>query len=288
MRACVALIFVCLLFISGRVGASNLPELAERTKPSVVLLTVLDGAGTKLGTGTGFFVSTSGRVVTNFHVVDGAANILATASDGREIAIVGLLASDPSRDLAVLQVEAGAYPPLTLGDSSVVRPGDEVVVIGSPLGLSGTVSAGIVSAVREKGMPDSTAKKGPARADDLSTLAWGIQITAAISPGSSGSPIMTPTGEVIAVAVGTRLDGQSVNFAIPSAAVAELLASIGDNATPRPLSALERGDVGGRPVWMNLAISAGALAAVALLWAIVSRVLAASARRSARSSPKRR
>lgn len=221
------------LFLSASLSASasgsELSDLAEKTKPSVVLLTVEDSVGRKLGTGTGFFASTDGRIITNHHVIEGGARITATLSDGSKRAILGVLASDEPRDIAILAAEGGAVPALALGTSTGVRPGDEVVVIGSPKGLSGTLSVGIVSAIREHGVGE-----GPDDEKDR-TASWGIQITAAISPGSSGSPIMTKNGEVVAVAVGTLNGAQALNFGVPIEVATGMLRELGPQARPVPL-----------------------------------------------------
>lgn len=274
------LLFAVALFMSGWARAFSLPELAERTKPSVVLLEISDASGRKLGSGTGFFVSSSGRIVTNYHVVEHGERVSGTLSDGRKIEIVGALGWDRERDLAVLQAEPGDYPALPLGDSAKVRPGDEVFVIGSPLGLSGTISSGIVSALRDEGIGDIDAV-GP----KPQLAGWGIQITAAISPGSSGSPVMTKEGEVIGIAVGARTDGQALNFAVPSAAAKSLLDGMSADARPQSLPSLQAQSTGGGGTWRNLAISGGVFGGIAVVWLIVSKLLAMRARRS--RSPKR-
>src|SRR5262249_28211760 len=153
--------------------------------------------------------------------------------------------------------------------------GEEVVVIGSPLGLSGTVSAGIVSAIREEGVSD-VAQKDVFRGDsNYDARSWGIQITAAISPGSSGSPILTKGGDVIGVAVGTRLDGQNVNFGVPIEVAKTLIASVGANATPKPfpdVTTTDEAKPGDHPLLRNLGISAAALAGLALVVFAVGRI----------------
>jgi S1-C subfamily serine protease len=263
-------------FLSPRAWAYDLPELAARTRPSVVHLTVLDAGGKPLGSGTGFFVSADGRILTNFHVVAGSAGATATDAEGRAIKVLGAIAWDQENDLALLQAEAGAYPPLTLA-AGVPRPGDEVFVIGSPKGLEGTLSSGIVAAIREKGITG-----GPDKNDrGLTTAGWGIQITAAISPGSSGSPVLDTHGEVIGVAVGIRLDGQALNFAIPVAKAHDLLATVGEGARPRPLSDISKTD---RVLWRNIAISAGFFGGVIAIWLVVTRI----ARRPKKKKPEPR
>lgn len=264
-----------LLLLPAQAMAYDLPELAAMSKPAVVLLTQWDDAGARVGAGTGFFVSKGGRIVTNHHVVVGAARVTATLSDGREVKVLGVLSWDTARDVAILQAEEGAeYSSLSLGDSSAVRPGDEVVVIGSPLGLSGTISAGIVSAIREKGpatLDRSPAPRRPGAPLEPTTEAWGIQITAAISPGSSGSPIMTRQGDVIAVAVGTRAAGQNLNFGIPIQVARDMLDGLDASAAPKPLAVLEE-KAGSGDVLTNLGISAAVFAVIALFFFVVSRV----------------
>lgn len=216
--------------------AVELPELAAQAKSAVVLLTLTDASGRKLGVGTGFFISADGRLVTNYHVIKGAGGAKATLSNGKEVAVLGVLAADAARDIAILQAEGGAHPVLPLGDAKSVRAGDEVVVIGSPKGLAGSLSVGIVSAIREDGVGDEEEEREARERGRL----WGIQITAPLSPGSSGSPIMTRNGDVIAVAVGALSDGQGLNFGIPVEVAKSLVAGIEPGAAPAPLAASEK------------------------------------------------
>jgi hypothetical protein len=130
-------------------------------------------------------------------------------------AVDSLVAIDASADLAVLKIPGLAAPPLKLGQSEDVAVGDAVYAIGNPEGLEGTFSEGIVSGIRTIG------------ADKL------LQITAPISPGSSGGPVINGRGDVVGVAVATFSEGQNLNFAIPSSYLASLLKRVGP---PRPLS----------------------------------------------------
>jgi S1-C subfamily serine protease len=222
----VVLVLLGLLLPSRTARALELPELAARARPSVVLLTVGDAHRDKASTGTGFFVSKDGRIVTNHHVIEGARKVTGTLVDGRTVDIVGLLADDPEGDIAVLQAPAGEYAPLPLGGSAPLRVGDEVVVIGSPLGLSASFSTGVVSALRDRGL------LGEQERHDESLAAWAIQITAAVSPGSSGSPIMNRDGEVVGVAVG-KVGGEALNFGVPVDVPKALLARLSPGTTPK-------------------------------------------------------
>lgn len=251
---------VALVAVPRHARAMPLQELALKAKPSVVLLTISDAAGKKVSSGTGFFVSTDGRVVTNHHVISGASKVTASLSDGRKVEATGLLLADEKKDLAILKLPGEGYAPLSLGESKNLHPGDEVVVIGSPLGLSTTLSAGIVSALR-----DSQSKlfdDDDPRAKEAAEMAsWGIQITAAISPGSSGSPVLNMTGDVIAVAVGRLIGGESLNFGIPVEEARAMLEKVGPAGVAKPFEENVRSDTK-----KNLIISAIFFLVIGLTW----------------------
>lgn len=239
--------------------ALDLPELTAQAKPAVVLLTVNDSAGRKISVGTGFFASADGRLITNHHVIQGGSDVRATLSDGRELRALGVLASDEAKDIVILQVDGEGLPVLPLGGSASLRAGEEVVVIGSPRGLAGSLSVGIVSAIRADGVGEE------AEADWKEQVrAWGIQITAPLSPGSSGSPIMTRNGEVVGVAVGVLNDAQSLNFGIPIEVPKALLARVAPGARPTPFA-----PSASKGATRNLIISAALFAvliAIYLIW----------------------
>ena len=231
-----ARLLTCILLAPLPVGAMTLSELAAQATPSVVHLTVLGPSGSTLGNGTGFVIAPD-LVATNNHVVDEASGMLATLGDGTEREVLGLLARDEKRDIAIVRVAGGGLVPLTLGKSTMISQGERVVVVGSPRGLSGTLSEGIVSAVRDDGIPDPGPDTPRGRL---------IQITAAISPGSSGSPVMTFDGEVIGVATLLYTSGQNLNFAVPVEALQRVWDGVDPNAELMPF----------RPApWRNLIIS---------------------------------
>jgi serine protease Do len=155
----------------------NLPELVRRIKPSAVAIETFDARGEKLSRGSGFFIDVD-RIVTNRHVIEGAVRAEAHSSTGTSYQIKGVLAVDAEGDIALLKIDAPAAQvrPLTLERTSP-QEGESVVVIGNPFGLEGSVTNGIVSAVR-----------------DIPTFGRIIQITAPISPGSSGSPVVNMQG----------------------------------------------------------------------------------------------
>ena len=183
-------------------------SLVEKVMPAVV--TIFSADEKDIVQGSGFIISSDGKIVTNFHVVAGKPVLLARRLDGSFLAIKSVLASDKANDLAILQAEGRNLPFVPLGDSDKVKVGEAICVIGSPMLLEGTVSAGIISAVRELG--------------DGRKL---LQITAPVSEGSSGSPVFNRKGEVIGVASFTLSKGQNLNFAIPSNAVKALLHRLG-------------------------------------------------------------
>ena len=206
------------LLIPTPIQASQdiLPELVRRIKPSAVAIETFDSRGEKLSRGSGFFVEAD-RIVTNRHVLENAHRAEVHSSTGAIYPVKGVLAVDAEGDLALLKIEVPANSqirPLPL-DKTSPQEGESIVVIGNPLGLEGSVTNGIVSAVR-----------------DIPTFGRIIQITAPISSGSSGSPVVNMQGQVIGVATLQITGGQSVNFAIPSERISQLqiasMVSLGD------------------------------------------------------------
>src|SRR5689334_22164382 len=197
---------VLLLTIPIKVQAQDiLPELVRRIKPSAVAIETFDSKGEKLARGSGFFID-SDRIVTNRHVLEGAFRAEIHSSTGAVYQVKGVLAVDAEGDVAILKIDppANQVRPLPL-DKTSPQEGESVVVIGNPLGLEGSVTNGIVSAVR-----------------DIPTFGRIIQITAPISAGSSGSPVVNMQGQVIGIATLQITGGQSVNFAIPSERISQL------------------------------------------------------------------
>jgi len=196
-----------LLFLPAPLRASQdlLPDLVRRIKPSAVAIETFDSRGEKLSRGSGFFVDTD-RIVTNRHVIEGAYRAEIHSSTGAVFPVKGVLAVDAEGDLALLKIDvpASQVRPLPL-DKTSPQEGESVVVIGNPLGLEGSVTNGIVSAVGE-----------------IPPFGRIIQITAPISAGSSGSPVVNMQGQVIGIATLQITGGQSVNFAIPSERISQL------------------------------------------------------------------
>ncbi|CAM5790807.1 S1C family serine protease [Cellulomonas persica] len=171
--------------------AASVTSIAAAVLPSVVSIEASSAAGA--ATGSGFVLRQDGYLLTNNHVVAGAdtdgGTLVVTFSDGRE-ASASIVGRTAEYDLAVIKVDVDGLVPLALGDSDAVRVGDPVVAIGAPLGLTGTVTTGIVSALNR-----------PVSAGDETETAFinAIQTDAAINPGNSGGPLVDARGEVIGI-----------------------------------------------------------------------------------------
>lgn len=194
--------FACVCFSQ----ALSAPQLAQRAFPSVVMIVTTDANGQPLALGSGFFVR-SGVIVTNLHVIKGA-----TAASVKPISrpgtyeVTGVVGIDAAQDLALLRVKGLDAPPLQLGNSKNAAVGEQVFAVGNPEGLEGTFSEGIVSGIRAIGKNEL------------------LQISAPISPGSSGGPVIDSAGKVLGIAVATFKEGQNLNFAVPVSYLEKLLA----------------------------------------------------------------
>jgi len=212
----------------------SIAEIADRTLPAVVSLLIAGGG--QEGSGSGFVIRPDGYLITNNHVVgllDEGGKLTVVFSDGSRTkgTVVG---TSPSYDLAVVKVDRTGLPVIQLGDSGQVRVGDTAIAIGAPLGLEGTVTSGIVSAV------DRPVTAGES-VDDVSFIN-AIQTDAAINPGNSGGPLLDGSGRVIGVnsaiaslASGADVGSIGLGFAIPSNAakrVAEEIIATGSSSTP--------------------------------------------------------
>jgi tetratricopeptide (TPR) repeat protein len=185
----------------------SLPDLVRRVKPSVVSVLTYDAKGEPLISGSGFFIR-PGQVVTNMHVIRGArrVEIHTLEGKGRTYPVAGALAVDEEADLALLRVDVPAERsrPLPLA-TALPDEGEQVFLIGNPLRLEGSVSDGIVSAVRE-----------------VPAVGRIIQITAPVSHGNSGSPLLNMSGQVIGIVTVKVTNGQNINLALGVARIASL------------------------------------------------------------------
>jgi len=213
-----------LVSIRAETESIDLKALAKKARPAVMLLVVSDANGKEIATGTGFLVSSDGKLITNHHVIEGATSAVAKSENGGLFPIDGVLADDPTNDLVLLKLKGRDLPFLTLDNSGTVEVGTRIAIIGSPLGLEGTLSEGIVSALRKL--------KG-----DVNVL----QITAAISPGSSGSPVINANGYVVGIASSLLGGGQALNFAVPVVCANRLSANVKPVDIPKPLDQSGKG-----------------------------------------------
>ncbi len=199
----------------------------KKALPSVVNITSVAvaydffyGAVPKEGQGSGFVIDPAGRILTNFHVVEGARQVEVTTSDKKKYR-ANIVGTDPQHDLAVIQISEKAVTPAVLGDSKNLVVGQKVYAIGNPFGLSGTMTRGIISSIRsvrgQRGYIDEA-----------------IQTDAAINPGNSGGPLLNSRGEVIGInsmiLTGGAEQSAGIGFAIPintAKAVLDDLVSLG-------------------------------------------------------------
>lgn len=156
------------------------------------------------GSGSGFIINSSGQILTNSHVVDGADLVTVTLKDGRSFK-GKVLGEDAITDVAVIQIDANKLPTLALGKSDTLQPGEAVIAIGNPLGLNNTVTSGIISATDRSSSDIGASDK---RVDYLQT-------DAAINPGNSGGPLLNTRGEVIGMNTAIIQGAQGLGFAIP-------------------------------------------------------------------------
>ncbi|HEU0139710.1 MAG TPA: trypsin-like peptidase domain-containing protein [Bryobacteraceae bacterium] len=200
------------------------PDLVDRVSKAVVLIKGTGENGTI--TGSGFLVSSDGKLVTNLHVIREMKRGGVQLHSGETFDSFSVLAFDERRDLTILQIAGFDLPTIELGNSNDAKTGEAVIAIGSPRGLNGTVTAGVISAIR----------------DDASTGFKIIQTDAAANPGNSGGPLINVRGQVIAVVTSKLRASEGLNFAVPVNYVRGLL-NIAN--TPLTLDALRAALAGG-------------------------------------------
>lgn len=192
--------------------ADEVSAVVERVGPSVLHVRAIresrrrQGRGEGLASGSGVLIAPGGYALTNSHVVHGSAGVEAELGDGRTL-LADLVGDDPATDLALLKLSgADNLPHVELGDSNALRVGDFAVAVGSPFGLSRTVTLGIVSALGR-----TLASQVGGR-----VIEGVIQTDAPLNPGNSGGPLLDADGKVVGINTAIVLGGQGVCFAVPS------------------------------------------------------------------------
>jgi len=192
------IIIISILLYTGFVYAQlTTSQIVKKYSPSVVTIVALDQNDQPLSLGSGFSINTEGDIATNHHLLEGSAKAIIKTVDGRKGEVLGIINDDPELDLLIAKTSLKNINPIPFGDSDTITVGEEIIAIGNPAGLEGTVSNGIVSGIR--------------KLDGFKL----IQITAPISPGSSGGPVFNSTGKAIGVATAYLDIGQNLNFAMP-------------------------------------------------------------------------
>jgi len=226
-HAAAALVFIINfgLLTTQASAQDNLPQLVKKIQPAVVTIIAYDAKGKPKTQGSGFFISPEGHFSTNYHVLSGASRAILETADGERYPVKTIVGKDSAGDL-IIAVADDPFAAIGRGSLKIspIMPevGERVVVIGSPLGLEQTLSDGVVSAGR--------------KIDGLGEI---IQITAPVSPGSSGSPVVNMKGKVIGVATLQMIRGQNLNFAVPGSRVLALQQRAAEPAKARPAPAFK-------------------------------------------------
>ncbi len=192
----------------GRAKASaeyDAEQISEIASSAVFLVAVYDKKGDMKGTGSGFFIDKNGTAVTNYHVIDSAASAQIMTVDGNKYDVDTVLGYSKERDIAVLKIKGEDFPYVEVGDSDEIKNGQKIYCIGSPLGLDNTISEGLISNI--------------SREIEGSNY---IQISAPISPGSSGGAVFNESAQVIGITSASARDGQNINLVIPINAIYDI------------------------------------------------------------------
>jgi len=179
-------------------GTLTAKEIFAKVSPSIVYIETYDSSGNALGSGSGFIVDSSGKVATNYHVIEGSYSAKVKTAAGTSYDVQKVLSYNETTDLAILKISATGLTAVSLGDSSLIETGDNIYAIGNPFGLENTLSNGLIST----------------KLRDINGTTY-IQISAPISSGSSGGALVDEQGKVIGITAAVYYGGQNLNFAVP-------------------------------------------------------------------------
>jgi len=200
MRNIYLIVFPILFFLYGRIDGQSLSseQIYEKVKDAVVVIFAFDFSGELSAQGSGVVLNDKGYVVTNYHLLSGSERL--EIRHGNEIVpYIDIIGIDVEKDILILKIEENKFPFAKIADTKALKIGQRVYAIGNPLGFENTISEGIISGLRSY----EEKRKNY------------IQITASISPGSSGGAVVNDRGELIGISTLTAREGQNINFAIP-------------------------------------------------------------------------
>lgn len=190
-------VFILFLGATAAFCKLTISEIVKEYADSVVTIIALDENDQPVALGSGFFINKNGEIATNHHVLEKGVKAIIKTSQGKKGEILKIVKDDPNIDILVAKTTLKNTKPIPLGDSDSAVVGEDIIAIGNPEGLENTVSKGIISGIRNT---EGTSF---------------FQITAPISPGSSGGPILNSRGQVIGIATAYLKTGQNLNFAMP-------------------------------------------------------------------------
>jgi hypothetical protein len=194
-----AIVVLCVAVVAANAQSPfDIPSIVAKVSPAVVFIKGESSAGTI--TGSGLIVSRDGKIATNLHVIRDLRNAGVQLASGEIFDTLSVLAFDDRKDLAIIKIAGFDLPIIDLGNSNEVRSGERVGVIGSPRGLQGTVTTGVVSAVRD---------------DPAGTGFKVIQTDASVNPGNSGGPLLNDRAQAIRIVTWKLRGSEGLNFAVP-------------------------------------------------------------------------
>ncbi len=203
--------FLLLIVCQRSQAADPLSDVLARCEKSVIKIKTSSVEGS--GIGSGFVVSADGMIVTNYHVLTEAESATVTFSDGRISRVRGVYVSDPTKDIAIAQIDGANYLPLELATAEP-RKGESIYAIGAPMGFEFTVSRGIISGIRTA---DQMVEMG------ISVSGTWVQVDAPISKGNSGGPLINGDGKVVAMSTLAHTLAQNLNFGISARDIKEAI-----------------------------------------------------------------